>query len=218
MPSQDVRAAGTALQHPWVLPHPGALKAQPPSSAGRLFPGTEQEWGRNRHLRGLPPAVTAARHRHRRRFPEPAEPPALPAAGGGYFIFFASWLHISVRAPEPGRWGAGGVGAAVAVARPCVAGSVPTGSLEGAQAAGAAHWGPAGARQPDGPRYFRAGVRDGKAGITPSDVLRMVLGCVIDSGSRAAPGACALARSQATSRVAAQSPTPAAFVVLMTGL
>lgn len=76
-------------------------------SARRLFPGTEREWGRNRHPLRLPPAVAAALRRHRRRFPRPAEPAARRQPGLTHFLVPPDRASPSVRAPETGRCGAG---------------------------------------------------------------------------------------------------------------
>lgn len=76
-------------------------------SARRLFPGTEREWGRNRHPLRLPPAVAAALRRHRRRFPRPAEPAARRQPRLTHFLVPPDRASPSVRAPETGRCGAG---------------------------------------------------------------------------------------------------------------
>lgn len=65
---------------------------------------------------------------------------------------------------------------AAAVAQPCLAGSRGSAGTWQCHTAGTRG-------QPDGPRYFGTGVRDGKAGITPAEAPRVLLGCVIDSGS-----------------------------------
>lgn len=141
-------------------------------SARRLFPGTEREWGRNRHPLRLPPAVAAALRRHRRCFPRPAEP------GLTHCLVPADRASPSVRAPETGRCGAGcRRGRGSAVAQPCLAGSRGVAGNWQCHTAGTRG-------QPDGPRYFGSGVRDGRAGITrPKRQKRVLLGCVIDSGS-----------------------------------
>lgn len=173
LPSQDVRAAGTALQHPWCCRIPGAGgSASPPppdtfSQGHRDGVGTARAVFASSCCSCSAPAVA----------PLPKTCRASSSAGSsGFFYFFLVLLPDRASLLEH-RSEVGGVLGNRCCRWVCGAAAVAWPWREVCLPApwGAAHRGPAGTRWPDGPRCFCAGVGESEAGISTSDASRLGL-------------------------------------------